>query len=46
MNAHRILVGKPEMKRPVGRLRHRYEYNIKMDLRGTGWGGMDYIDLA
>jgi hypothetical protein len=45
-NAHRILEGKPEGKRPLGRPRHRWEDNIKMDLREIGWGGMDWIDLA
>jgi hypothetical protein len=37
-----------EGKRPLGRPRHRweYEYNIRMDLREIGWGGMDWIDLA
>jgi hypothetical protein len=40
-NAHRILVGKPEGKRPLGRLRHRCMDNIKMDLREIGWDGMD-----
>jgi hypothetical protein len=44
--AYRILVGKPEGKRPLGRLRRRWEDNIKKDLRETGWGGMDWIDLA
>jgi hypothetical protein len=39
-------VGKPEGKRPLGRPRCRWEDNIKMDLRETGWGGMDWIDLA
>jgi hypothetical protein len=39
-------VGKPEGKRPLGRPRHRWEYNIKIDLREIGWGGMDWIDLA
>jgi hypothetical protein len=39
-------VGKPEGKRPLGRPRHRWEDNIRMDLRGIGWGGMDWIDLA
>jgi hypothetical protein len=34
---YRILVGKPDGKRPLGRLRHRWEYNIKMDLKETGW---------
>jgi hypothetical protein len=45
-NAYRIMVGKPEGKRPLGRLRRRWEDNIKMDLRVIGWGGMDWIDLA
>jgi hypothetical protein len=44
-NAYKILVGKPEEKRPLGRPRHRWE-NIEMDLRETGWGGTDWIDLA
>jgi hypothetical protein len=35
------LVGKPEGKRPLGRLRCRWEDNIKMNLREIGWGGMD-----
>jgi hypothetical protein len=45
-NAYRILVGKPEGKRPLGRPRHRWVDNIKMDLRETGWDGVDWIDLA
>jgi hypothetical protein len=45
-HAYRILVGKPEGKRPLGRRRHRWEDNIKMDLREIGWGGMDWIDLS
>jgi hypothetical protein len=45
-NAYRILVGKPGGKRPLGIPRHRWEDNIRMDLRETGWGGMDWIDLA
>jgi hypothetical protein len=45
-NACRILVGKPEGKTPLGRPRHRWEDNIKMDLGEIGWGGMDWIDLA
>jgi hypothetical protein len=45
-NAYRILVGKPEGKRPLGRPRRRWEQNIKMDLREIGWGGMDGTDLA
>jgi hypothetical protein len=45
-NAYRNLVGKPEGKRPLWRQRRRWVYNIKMDLREIGWGGMDWIDLA
>jgi hypothetical protein len=45
-NAYRILVGKPEGKRPLGRSGHRWEDNIKMAVREIGWGGMDWIDLA
>jgi hypothetical protein len=44
--AYRILVGKQEGKRPLGRPRRRWEDNIKMDLRERRWGGMDWIDLA
>jgi hypothetical protein len=43
---HRILVGKSEGKRPLGRLRRRWEDNIKMDLQEERCGGMDWIDLA
>jgi len=42
----RVLVGKPEGKRPLGRPRHRWEDNIKMDLQEVGCGGMDWIELA
>jgi hypothetical protein len=45
-NAYRILVGKPEVKRPLGRPRCRWVDNIKMGLRDIGLGGMDWIDLA
>jgi hypothetical protein len=45
-NAYRILVGRPEGKRPLGRPRCRWEDNIRMDLREIGWGDMDWIDLA
>jgi hypothetical protein len=45
-NAYRILVGKPEGKRPLGTPRRRWEDNINIDLREIGWGGMDWIDLA
>jgi len=43
---YRVLVGKPEGKRPLGRLRRRWEDNIKMDLQELGCGGMDWIELA
>jgi hypothetical protein len=39
-------VGKPEVKRPLGRPRRRWVDNIKMDLREIGWDGRDWIDLA
>jgi hypothetical protein len=45
-NAHGILVGKPERKRPLGRPRHMCVDNIKMDLREIGWDGVDRIDMA
>ena len=43
---YRVLVGKPEGKRPLGRLRSRWEDNIKMGLQEVGCGGMDWIELA
>jgi len=43
---NRVLVGKPEGKRTFGRLRRRWEDNIKRDLQEVGCGGMDWIDLA
>jgi hypothetical protein len=43
---YRVLVGKPKEKRPLGRPRHRWEYNIKMDLQEVQCGGMDWINLA
>jgi hypothetical protein len=45
-NAYRILVGKPEGERPLGRPRCRWVDNIKMDLREIGWDGMDWTKLA
>ena len=41
-----FLVGKSEGKRPLGRSRHRWEDNIKMDLQEVGCEGMDWIDLV
>jgi hypothetical protein len=43
---YRVLVGKPEGKRPLGRPRRRWEDNIKTDLQKVGCGGMDWIELA
>jgi hypothetical protein len=45
-NAYRILVGKPEEKRPLGRPKRRWVDTIKMDLRETGWDGVDWTELA
>ena len=45
-NAYRVLVGKPESKKPLGRLRCRWEDNIKMDLREVGCDPRDWIALA
>ena len=45
-DVHRVLVGKPEVKRPLGRSRRRWEFTIKMDLQEVGCGGMDWIELA
>jgi hypothetical protein len=44
--AYRVLVGKPDGRRPLGRPRRRWEDNIKMDLREVGWEGMNWINLA
>jgi hypothetical protein len=43
---YRILVGKPEGKKPLGRPRHRWEDNVKMDLQEVGCWCMDWIKLA
>jgi hypothetical protein len=45
-NAYRILVGKSEGKRPLGRPRRRWVENIKIDLKEIGWDGVDWIELA
>jgi hypothetical protein len=44
--AYRVLVGRPEGKRPLGRRRRRWEDNVKMDLREIGIDGADWIQLA
>ena len=45
-SVHKVLVWKPEGKRPLGRPRRRWEDNIKMDLQEVGCEGMDWIELA
>jgi hypothetical protein len=45
-NAYRLLVGKPERKRPLGRPRRRWVDNIRMDLGEVGWGDVDWIGLT
>jgi hypothetical protein len=45
-NAYRILVGKPEGRRPLGRPRRRWVDNVKIDLREIGWDSVDLTDLA
>jgi hypothetical protein len=44
--AYNILVGRPEGRRPLGRLRRRWEGNIKMDLREIGFGDVNWIHWA
>jgi 3-oxoacyl-ACP reductase-like protein len=46
ISVYRVLVGKPDEKRPLGRTRRRWEYNIKMDLQEVGCVGMDWTKLA
>jgi hypothetical protein len=43
---YKVLVGKPEGKRPLGRPRCRWENGIRMDLREIGWGSVEWIQLA
>jgi hypothetical protein len=45
-NVYRVLMGKPEGKRTLGRPRRRWEDCIRMDLRDIGWGSVDWIQLA
>jgi hypothetical protein len=46
IGVYRVLVEKPEGKRPLGRPRHRWEDNIRMDLQEVGCRGVDWIGLA
>ena len=43
---YRVLAWKPERKRPLGRPRHRWNDNIKVDIQKVGFEGMDWIDVA
>jgi hypothetical protein len=43
---YRVLGGKPEGRRPLGRPRRRWEEGIRMDLEEIGWGGVEWIHLA
>jgi hypothetical protein len=45
-NVYRVLMGKPEGKRPLGRPRRRWENGIRMDLREIGWGSVDWIQFV
>jgi hypothetical protein len=45
-NAYRLLVGKPEGRRPLGRPRRRGVDNVRMDLGEVGWGDVDWIGLV
>jgi hypothetical protein len=45
-SSYRVLVGRPEGKRPLAKPRCRWENNIKMDVQNVVWGGVDWIDLA
>jgi hypothetical protein len=43
---YRVLMGKPEGKRPLGRPKRSWENNIKIDLQEVGCGGMDWLEMA
>jgi hypothetical protein len=45
-NVYRVLMGKPEVKRPLGRPRHRWEDGIRMNFKEIGWGSVDWIQLV
>jgi len=45
-NAYKILVGKPEGRRPLEKTKRRWEDNMRMDLRETGWEGVNEMHLA
>jgi hypothetical protein len=43
---YRVLVGKPEGRRPLGKPRRKWEDNMRMDIQEVGWGAVDWIDMA
>jgi hypothetical protein len=45
-NVYKVLMGKPEGKKPLGRPRRRWEDGIRMDLRDSGWGSLEWTQLA
>jgi hypothetical protein len=45
-NVYKVLIGKPEGKKPLGRPRRRWEDGIRMDLREIVWGSVDWIQLV
>jgi hypothetical protein len=45
-NTYKILVGKPQMTKLLGRRRHTWEDNIRMDLTEIGWEGVDWVHMA
>jgi hypothetical protein len=45
-NTYRLLVGKPEVRKPLGRPRRKWVDNVRMDLGEVGWGDVDWIGLA
>jgi hypothetical protein len=45
-NVYNILVGIPEVKRPLGRPKHRWKYNIRINLTEIGWVSLDWMHLA
>jgi hypothetical protein len=45
-NVYKVMMGKPEGKKPLERPGHRWEYRIRMDLREIGWGNVEWIQLA
>jgi hypothetical protein len=45
-NVYKVFMGKPEGKRPLGRLRRRWEDGVRMDIREIGWGSVEWMQLT